>query len=143
VVTYNPRQTWKEYYGQLKARRLEQAATLWAQMTAAGVRANTLLIVDFTHEANALRDGDALASRLADTYYVDIFPANANGHWQVIGTTRPEGVFLSAEQLETWAAIMSDLAQSHRCVFSSWSLEAPSISRTFLSERIRTDGYDN
>ena len=138
MIAHDPRQTRNAYHGQVKARRLEQAATLWTQMRAAGVRENTFLVLDFTHEASTLRDADALAGQLGESYHVDIFPASENGRWQVIGTTRPEGVFFSGEQLEAWAAIMSDVAQSHDCVFSSWSLEAPAISRTFLSERVRT-----
>lgn len=133
MTAHNPGQTWNEYHEQLKARRRMEAATMWSRMQAAGIGEDTLVLLDFTHESTALRHAAGLARRLSDTYLMDLRPIGSDGRWQVTGTSRPEGILISGEQLEAWVGIMADLGRLHRCVFKAWTLEAPATSQTFVS----------
>ena len=60
--------------------------------------------------------------------------------WMLDGTTRPEGVDDMTEQrCVDWVSFMCDVAQSHGCVFSTWSLTDPSTLDSWSNENIDVD----
>lgn len=132
----NPQDTWSDYYARKKSERLREAQTLSLAMLAAGVRDDTVLALDFTCFGSSSPSVRALATQLSENYDVRITPGKEPGYQLVTGTTRPHGITLSAEQHVAWVEFMSDVARSHGCVFSEWSLEAPSLRKTFRSSEV-------
>ncbi len=134
----DPQKIWAEYYQRIKIRRIEEAELLWSQMDDAGVSEETVLALDFLHFSNVREDAGSLANQLCENYNVEVVSASQEDYWNIKCTTRPEGICLSKEQHAAWVEFMADVAQSHACVFSTWSLEAPSLGRTFQSELLDT-----
>ena len=134
----DPEATWRDYYQRKKAQRLEEAAILWRQIADAGVSEDTVLAVDFLHFGQAKENAAALAKQLSENYTAEVIPADEGGYWCVKGTTRPYGITLTEEQHTGWVEFMADVAQSYACVFSSWSLEAPSLGVKFESEQVES-----
>jgi N-acetyl-alpha-D-muramate 1-phosphate uridylyltransferase len=116
--------------------RLAEAEVLWKQMSNSGLTEDTIIALDFTHFGKSEEDAAALANQLSENYKVEVIPAQEDGYWYVKGTTRPHGITLTEEQHAGWVEFMADVAQSHSCVFSTWSLESPALSMKFESERV-------
>lgn len=134
----DPEKTWREHYERKKAQRLEEAATLWQRMFTAGVTEATVLALDFLHFGRAGPNAAALAKQLSKNYEVEVTPAQDGGYWCVKGTTRPHGITLTAERQLDRVSFMADIARSYACVFSTWSLEAPSLGVKFESEHVES-----
>lgn len=132
----DPQGTWSEYYDRKKSERLHEARALCLAMRSAGVRDDTVLALDFTCFGSSAPAVRALATQLAENYDVRVSPGKEPGYHLVTGTTRPHGITLSPEQHVAWVEFMSDIARSHACVFSEWSLEAPSLRKTFRSSEV-------
>jgi hypothetical protein len=124
---------WNQYYLDIKARRIAEAECLWAEMAAARVTNETVLVLDFLHISNVRKDADDLALQLSENYGIEVMPADL-GYWHVRGTTRPDGIVLAEDQHLAWVEFMADVARSYACVFSSWALEAPSLGKKFDSQ---------
>jgi hypothetical protein len=135
MTEQDPEVVWSEYYQRIRGRRAREADALWDQMREAGVSDDTVLALDFVHFGNVREKVDALARQLSENYTVEVVVAD-QGYWHVKGTTRPEGICLSQAQHAEWVLFMADVARSHACVFSTWSLEAPSLRKTFKSEEL-------
>lgn len=131
----DPQVLWSEYYQRIRDRRAREAEALWNQMREAGFSDDTVAALDFVHFGNVREKVDALARQLSENYTVEVLAAD-RGYWHVKGTTRPEGVCLSQAQHADWVLFMVDVARSYACVFSTWSLEAPSLGKTFKSEQV-------
>jgi hypothetical protein len=129
----DPQQAWSEYYSRKKAERLDEAGALWRAMQAAGVTHETVLALDFVCFGPSEQDANALATQLAENYEVKVAPAAERGYFTVTGTTRPHGITLQRDQHAAWVEFMADVARSHGCVLSEWSLEAPHLKATFRS----------
>lgn len=134
----NPENTWRKYYASKKAQRIAEAAILWEQMRNAGVTGETVLALDFLHFGQSEENATALAKQLSESYQVEVIAVPEPGYWYVKGTTRPYGITLSEEQHSGWVVFMADVAQSYDCVFSTWSLDAPSLGVKFESERVES-----
>ena len=135
----DPQRTWAEYYQRKKAERIGEAKQMAEMMRLAGVTDETVLALDFVHFGTSQSDIDELAKQLAENYKMQIVQSEDQGHWLAKGTTRPYGITLSAEQHIGWVEFMVDVAQSYSCVFSTWTLEAPSLHARFDSEKIESD----
>ena len=105
-------------------------------MQSAGVNEETVLALDFVHFGKSQTDAQALANQLSENYNMEVIPDEKQGYWYAKGTTRPHGLTLNQEQHLGWVEFMSDVAHSYGCVFSTWSLEAPSIGAKFNSKDI-------
>jgi len=127
---------WDEYYKNKKIQRMQEASTLWQQMSSSGVSDETVLAIDFLHFATNKEYVDELAKQLSENYEMEVVPGNEKGYWFAKGTTRPYGITLTKEQHSDWVEFMFDVAPSHACVFSTWSIEAPSLGLSFNSESI-------
>lgn len=134
MATEDPQKIWSDFYERKKSERSEEAVELWKRMQAAGVTENTVLALDFLHFGNSRADVEALAQQLSENYVMEVVPAKEPGYWSAKGTTRPHGITLNQQQHLDWVGFMSDVAQSYACVFSTWSLEAPSLGEHFKSE---------
>ena len=134
----DPKKVWRDYYLRKKSQRLEEAAALCEKMQLAGVAEETVLALDFLHVGNVKADVEALATQLSENYRMQVVPGNEKGFWYAKGTTRPDGLTLTQEQHLGWVAFMSDVAQSYACVFSTWSIEAPSLGTQFRSEDVES-----
>ncbi|HEX6995741.1 MAG TPA: hypothetical protein VF339_16540 [Gammaproteobacteria bacterium] len=133
------KQVWEDYYARISARRAAEAEALWEKMSTSGVSEDTVLALDFVHFASSSDNARALARQLAESYSVEIVPADEEGYLLIKGTTRPEGVCLSKEQHAGWVEFMTEVAKSHACVFSGWTLEAPSLGKRFSSGSVETE----
>jgi len=131
----DPQEIWEEYYQNKKSQRLEEAYKLCEQLHDAGVTEETVLALDFVHFSKSHENAQLLAEQLSENYTMDVV-AREDGVWYINGTSRPYGLTLSAEQHISWVEFMADVAQSHACVFSTWSLEVPSLNLKFGSEAI-------
>lgn len=138
MIEQDPQKVWAEYYQRKKAARKAEAAILWSQMENAGVDEDTVLALDFVHFGNDEDHIRDLSSQLSENYTITVELTNSGGYSLIKGTTRPEGITLSQEQHLAWVEFMSDVAQSYACVFSTWSLEAPSLKMRFSSESIES-----
>ncbi|WPD22953.1 MAG: hypothetical protein SD837_00020 [Candidatus Electrothrix scaldis] len=138
MTDQDPQQTWEDYYRRKRSERLAEAEILWDQMESAGVNEVTVLALDFVHFGRNENDARDLSVQLSEHYSVAVEPADQEGYFFVRGTTRPEGITLTKEQHTGWVEFMCDVAQSYACVFSTWSLEAPKLSKTFPSEDVES-----
>lgn len=132
----DPREVWADYYQRKKSQRMQEAAALSAEMSAAGVTSDTVMALDFVHFGSVKEAVEALAAQLSESYAMQVVADANEGYWLASGTTRPHGITLTEEQHLGWVDFMCDVAQSHACVFSRWSLDAVSLGRKFESERI-------
>lgn len=139
MTNQDNKSVWDDYYARISARRGAEAEELWKEMLASGVSDDTVLALDFVHFARSSDNAQALARQLAENYAVEVVPAGEEGYFLIRGTTRPEGVCLTKEQHAGWVEFMTEVAKSHGCVFSSWTLEAPSLGRRFASESVETE----
>lgn len=124
---------WQDYAERKRAARRAEAAQVWAALTAAGVTGNTVLAVDFVHFAADEAAIEALEQQLSENYRVTR-TRGPHGYHVLTGTTRPYGVTLSATDHLAWVDFMCDVAGSHGCTFSSWSLTAPALGVTIGSD---------
>lgn len=138
MESQDPEKQWREYYERKKAQRHEEAIALSEQMASAGLTDDAVLALDFLHFGQSEESVAALAKQLSESYEVEVIPSEEDGYWYVKGTTRPYGITLTAEQHSGWVEFMADVAQSHACVFSTWSLESPSLGMKFESERVES-----
>ena len=136
MTTEDSQKTWNEYYDKKKRQRIEEASKLWEQMSNCGVTNETVLAIDFLHFGTNKENVNDLAIQLSENYEIEIVPGEEKGYWYAKGTTRPYGINLTKEQCSGWVEFMSDVAQSYACVFSTWSIEAPSLGVSFDSESI-------
>lgn len=136
MQTDDPKNIWSDYYLRKKSQRTEEASVLWERMRRAGVTEGTVLALDFVHFGNVKADVEALATQLSENYGMEVVPGDEPGYWFARGTTRPHGLTLSQDQHLGWVEFMSDVAHSHGCMFSTWSLEAPSLGAQFRSEDV-------
>jgi hypothetical protein len=130
--------TWDDYYERKKADRLREAALLDSAMRSAGVSDETILALDFHLFGWSRQSVDALAGELSENYTVDVVNQEQD-YWLAICTTRPYGATLSSKQHLEWVEFMVDVGRSHACVFSTWTIEVPSLKATFRSEDIEDD----
>jgi hypothetical protein len=136
----DPDSTWKRYYERKKAERLSEAVKLAAQMRADGVSDETVVALDFTCFGSSESRVQGLATQLSENYTVSVTPSQEAGYWLAYGTTRPYGITSSSEEHYAWVGFLADAAQSHGCVFSTWSLEAPKLGKKWSSEEFEGDG---
>lgn len=139
MTTEDPQKTWSDYYKRKKLQRMEEASILWEQMCNSGINEETVLALDFLHFGSSHENITALANQLSENYEMEIAPSDQEGYWFAKGTTRPHGITLTKEQHSGWVEFMADVAQSYGCVFSTWSLEEPSLGIKFNSENINND----
>ena len=131
---------WSNYYAQKLAERLDEARDLWVRMRSGGVTDETVLALDFVHFGSSRADVEALAARLSDNYSVQVLADRQPGYWIAKGTTRPGGITLDEAQHLAWVEFMASVSQSCACVFSTWSLEAPSLRAIFESDPATSRG---
>ena len=137
-MSEDPQKTWDDYYQRKKAERMAEASELWELMRKAGVTEETVLVLDFVHFGTSQADIENLAKQLSENYEMQVVPSGEQGYWLAKGTTRPSGITLNQEQHLYWLEFMVDVAQSYGCVFSTWSLEAPSLGMHFHSENVES-----
>ena len=133
----DPQKIWEEYYQSKKSQRLEEAHKFCAQLHDAGVTEETVMALDFVHFSKSHENAQSLAEQLSENYTIEVV-TNKDGVWYIKGTSRPYGLTFSSEQHVGWVEFMADVAQSHACVFSTWSLEIPSLDLKFDSESIES-----
>ena len=124
---------WHEYEQRKRAERLSEAGHVWNAICAGGADSETLLAIDFVHFGSSQANVDGLQQELAENCTATVEPG-PDGYWLLKGTTRPYGVTLSAADHLAWVEFMCDVAKHHGCVFSTWSLHAPSLDLTVSSE---------
>jgi hypothetical protein len=125
---------WDRYYANIKDRRLTEAAVLWLRMTADGVTNETMLALDFVHFSQNRDGAHSLQQQLSENYVSLV--AEQEDSWLISTTTRPYGRDLNEEQHLKWVEFMCDVAQSHGCVFSTWSFESPKLKLKWSTEEI-------
>lgn len=133
------RPEWDEYQRRKRGERLFEADQVWAALVAAGVGPETVLAIDFVHFGPSRAHVDGLAKKLAENCTVTMEPGTGD-YWLLKGTTRPYGVTLSAADHIAWVEFMCDVAADFGCVFSTWSLDAPSLGLTVGSEAFEGGG---
>lgn len=134
MTTEDPQRVWSEYRERKKRQRLSEASMMLPVMKEAGVNDSTILAVDFVFFGPSRSGADALAQVLSEHYAVSV-TTGGEGYWLVNGTTRPYGSSMTDEQHLEWVEFMVDLGNSHACVFSTWSIEAPALAKRFDSEQ--------
>jgi hypothetical protein len=139
MATQDPQEIWSSYYKCKKAERIAQAAQLWSQMQGGGVTPETNLELDFVHFGTLRANAEDLAKQLSENYKMEVVRNEVGDAWLVKGTTRPHAMGLGREQHMAWVEFMADVAESYGCVFSTWSLEAPSLGVRFNSAQIDDD----
>jgi hypothetical protein len=100
----------------------------------------TVVALDFTFFGPSEPGIHAVAKQLSDDYTMSVTPSQDTGYWLAHGTTRPYGITLSSDEHYAWVGFLADVAQSHGCVLSTWSLEAPKLGRKWSSENVEADG---
>ncbi|MFP7723626.1 hypothetical protein [Lysobacter sp. A3-1-A15] len=124
---------WDEYVQRKRTERLSEAVQVWSALVAGGVDAETVLAIDFVHFGPSQARVENLRGELAENCTVTT-ESGSDGYWLLKGTTRPYGVTLSADDHLAWVDFMCQVASSHGCVLSTWSLNAPSLDLIVSSE---------
>lgn len=137
MPTDNSQEVWEKYYQQKKSQRLEEAHAMCKQLQDAGVTEETIVALDFVHFSKSHENAKLLSKQLSENYVIEII-ASEDGVWYINGTSRPYGLTLSPKEHIEWVEFMADVAQSYACVFSTWSLEVPSLNLNFKSESIES-----
>lgn len=127
------KESWEDYYSRIIKLRKDEAAALWGKMEEDGVDSDTFLGLDFIHFSQNKKDLEDLAVHLTKNYQVTIDKGDEN-YWFLKGTTKPYGIKLSKDSFLSWIDFMCQLTQSHACVFSIWSAEAPSLKKMWTNE---------
>lgn len=130
--------TWIEYYEQIKNRRLDEAAQVWAIMLGDSIEENTVYAMDFSHFSNKTGGIQKLAEQLAEDYEVEVTGPNEDGYEFLKGTTRPYGHELSKEDLLEWVEFMCDVSRSYSCVFSTWTLESTELEACWSNKDVES-----
>ena len=130
---------WAEYVQRKRAARLAEAEQVWSALVAGGADAETVLAIDFVHFGPSKPGAEKLAEQLAENCTVAL-EDGPDGYWLIKGTTRPYGVTLSAEDHLAWVDFMCEVSASHGCVFSTWSLSAPTLDLSVQSEAFECGG---
>jgi hypothetical protein len=125
--------TWQQYVQRKRAERLSETSQVWSALVAGGGSAETVLAVDFVSFSPSQAQIEGLAQQLSENYAVTT-ERGPDGYWLLKGTTRPYGITLSAADHLNWVGFMCEVAESHGCVFSTWSLNAPALALTISSE---------
>jgi len=126
-------QEWVEYRQRKRTERLFEAGQVWSALAAGGVDAETVLVIDFVHFGPSQAEVERLGRHLAENCTVTT-EAGPGDYWLLKGTTRPYGLTLSAADHLAWVEFMCDVAADYGCVFSTWSMSAPSLDLTVSSE---------
>ena len=137
MPTDNHQEIWEVYYQQKKSQRLEEAHVLCKQLQDSDLTEETVLALDFVHFSKSHENAKLLSEQLSENYTIEIV-AGEDDIWYINGTSRPYGLTLSSEEHIGWVEFMADVAQSYACVFSTWSLEVPSLNLNFKSEPIES-----
>lgn len=130
---------WKAYLQRKRGERLSEAARAWRAFEAAVAGADTVVAIDFVHLCPDRGRADALCTQLSAHYAVGLEPST-DGYWLAKGTTRPYGVGLCEARHCAWVEFMCDVAESHGCVFSTWSIDVPSRGLVVRSEAFERGG---
>lgn len=128
-----PEDNWDDYYSPIIQLRREEAFALWGKMEEDGVTSETFLGLDFVLFSKNKKDLEDLSVHLVKNYQIKI-EQGKNDYWFLKGTTKPYGIKLSRESFLKWIDFMCQLSQSHACVFSIWSAEAPSLKKEWTNE---------
>ena len=131
--------SWTQYAQRKRAERLSEAEQVWRALVAAGGDDDTVLAVDFVHFGPSRAQVEALSEQLSENYTVAV-EDGPEGYWLLKGTSRPYGLTLSAADHMAWVGFMCDVAGSHGCVFSTWSLAAPALALTITSDAFEGGG---
>ena len=126
-------ESWEDYYSRIISLRKEEAKALWGKMEEDGVMAETFLGLDFILFSKRKKDLEDLSIHLEKNYRIKI-EAGKDAYWFLQGTTKPYGIKLTKDSFLSWIAFMCQLTQSHGCVFSVWSAEAPDLKKTWTNE---------
>ena len=133
------RMQWTHYLQRKRAERMFEAGLVWTEFERRGGNEETVVAMDFGLLCPDRERADALQAQLSEHYRVELEPAEG-AYWLARGTTRPYGVTLSADTHAAWVAFMCDVAESHGCVFSTWSMTAPALDVVVDSEAFEADG---
>ena len=110
-----------------------QPNQVWRALVAAGGGAETVLALDFVCFGPPQANAEGLRQQLSENCTATI-EDGPDGYRLIKGTTRPYGITLSESDHLNWVDFMCDVAQSHGCVFSTWSLSDSSSSISVSSE---------
>jgi hypothetical protein len=134
----DPQITWDEYYAEIRNRRLSEAQVLWELIANAGISGETIIALDFIHFSSDKENAENLLTQLSENYEIELVQSDDPGYWFINGTTRPYGITLTKEDHRNWVEFMCDVARSHGCVFSTWSIENPKTKEQWRSELVET-----
>ena len=132
----DPQATWKTYYAKIRSRRISEAETLWAEMQRDGVDESTILAIDFVHFSSDLKGAEDLAAQLRENYSITLISDKGSDYKVIHGSTRPYGVTFDGQAFAQWVEFMCDVARSHGCVFSRWSIESPELTQSWSNEHL-------
>lgn len=134
----DPQKIWDEYYARIKARRIAEAEMVWELLENADIEPKTEFQIDFSHFGNVRDDVVALARQLSENYEVNVSELR-DGYWSARGTSRPYPITLTKEQHVDWVTFMIDVARSYSCVFSVWTIEAPTLNIKVSNENLESE----
>lgn len=130
----DPQDTWDQYYADIRARRADESKHIWRQMISSGVTGESILALDFVHFTSDSANADSIAEQLQENYQITIKPSGTSNYWLIEGTTRPQGFTLTEQQHTDWIDFMCAVAQSHGCVFSTWTFEDLQSGQTWSND---------
>ena len=126
--------TWDEYHERIKARRISEAKAINIELEKNLITSETDLILDFTFFTKDEGGAKGLKNQLSENY--ELSTRKDGDSWIVDGTSRPYAVNLTSEQHLGWVEFMHDVALSHGCIFSVWSVTDAKTKRVWSSESI-------
>ena len=125
---------WRAYYQRIRDRRVSEAEQLITATRQDGINDHTEMFLDFRHFSSVETNIARLKDQLAENYEVSLSKDDSSDCWFLEGTTRPISMPIEREQIIEWVKFMADVAQSHACVFSTWTLTEASTGRRWPSE---------
>ena len=129
--------TWGDYHKKIKSRRLAEAKVINVELNENAITGETDLILDFGFFTQDETGAKGIRKQLSENYEMSI--SQDGGYWHIKGTSRPYAVNLTAEQHLRWVEFMHDVALSHGCIFSTWSITEPQGNHVWSNENIETE----
>ncbi len=126
--------TWDEYHERIKNRRIAEAKIINSNLEKHNVTGEIELILDFRFFTKGEMGAKNIRDQLSENYRITI--AKEDDYWFIDGTIRPYTVNLNTEQHLGWVEFMHDVALSHGCIFSTWSITDPKQNHVWSSKEL-------
>ena len=139
-------QMWNRYHNEIKKRLIAEAKILNTKLDNSGLTNQVKFVFDFTFFCTGgEKDAIDLQKELNENYQAQVVKkgdawhknsSSGSRYWYINATSRPNAVNLNAQQRISWVESMHEIAISHRCVFSAWTIRNNETNQVWSNENV-------